>query len=240
MSLKIIFEPTSEEAELLFDMPSPASIHLPAWYRAMPVHLDDEEQTGLAPDGVASSNLTLKGCMPFLDAITSGYMFTLPFDMEIRKNDRGQVGLRWATNIDFIGQHGTDQAPGLPVPMGASPSILKWRTGWRVITPPGYSCLYTHPLNHIDLPFITLSGVVDTDSYGLGVDFPFRLLDTKKNLFILEKGTPICQVIPFKRDNWKSETKPLDLPTQRKNGFTLKSKIVRSYQMQFWNKKSFQ
>ena len=189
MTKHLKFEPDSDEHGLLYEHPSPAAETLPEWYRGMPLHLAGEETTGLAPDGVAVSNLTLKGCMPFLDAMTSGYVFTLPFDIEIRKNKQGMVGLRWATNQDFIGQHGPDQAPGLPTPPTASPNILKWRPGWRVITPPGYSCLFTHPLNRFDLPFVTLSGVVDTDSYKLGVEFPFRLLETNKDVFILEKGT---------------------------------------------------
>lgn len=239
MSVEILFEPTSEEAELLFAPPQPASLHLPTWYRNMPIHIENEEKTGLAPDSISSSNLTLKGCMPFLDAISMGYVFTLPFDIEIRKNERGQIGIRWATNIDFVGQHSIDQAPGLPSPVNASPNILKWKPGWRIITPRGYSCLFTHPINHIDLPFVTLSGVVDTDSYGLGVELPFKLLDSSDDLFILEKGTPICQVFPFKREKWKRDVVQYDPISQTKNGFALKSKIVRSYQNQFWQKKSF-
>lgn len=202
MNNKIKFQPTSIESEIFFDMPKPASEYLPSWYREMNLHLENEEITSLAPDTVASSNLTLKGCMPFLDAISSGYMFVLPFDIEIRKNDYGMVGIRWATNVDFIGQHSLDQAPGLPIPFGASPNILKWKPGWKAITPPGYSCLFTHPMNHLDLPFTVLSGVVDTDTYKLGVEIPFRLLNQEKEIVIIEKGTPICQIIPFKRENW--------------------------------------
>lgn len=239
MYKNIKFQPTSEEAASFFEMPQPASEHLPEWYREMSIHLDGETQTGLAPDSVASSNLTIKGCMPFLDALTAGYMFVLPFDLELRRNNRGMVGMRWATNIDFISQHSQDQAPSLPLPEGASPHILKWKPGWRAITPPGYSCLFTHPMNHISLPFITFSGIVDTDKYNLGVELPFRLLDFDGDLVILEKGTPIAQVFPFKRDDWKSATATFDEHEQKKNGFTLKSKIVRSYQRFFWARKSY-
>ena len=125
------------------------------------------------------------------------------------------------------------------MPFGASPSILKWSPGWRIITPPGYSCLFTHPMNHFDLPFATLSGVVDTDSYKLGTEFPFRLLNINKDVVILEKGTPICQVIPFRREDWSSSTIEFDEEANKKNGFALKSKIIRSYQLQFWKKKSY-
>jgi hypothetical protein len=239
MQRNISFEPCSHDTASFFDYPQPAISAIPEWYSSMDLHLPGESVTGLAPDSVGSSNLTLRGCMPFLDALTAGYMFTLPFDIEIRKNNRGSVGIRWATNVDYIGQHSLDQAPGLPVPPEGSPNILKWRPGWKVTTPVGYSCLFTHPLNHIDLPFITLSGIIDTDVYPLSAEFPFRLLNTSEDLLIIEKGTPIVQIIPFKRDSWKSATKEFNEENIRKGIFALKSKIVRSYQSQFWNRKSY-
>jgi hypothetical protein len=76
--------------------------------------------------------------------------------------------------------------------------------------------------------------------YELGVEFPFQLLNTiDKDIFILEKGTPICQVIPFKREDWDSEAVEFDEEANKKNGFKLKSKIVRSYKSQFWQKKTY-
>ena len=238
--MKVQFEPFDKESELLFDMPKPAAKSIPGWYKDMAVHMDGEKTTGLSKTTTVVSNLTLKGCSPFLDALTSGYMFELPFDIEFRRNEEGMINIRWATNVNYIGSHGPDQAPGLPGPVGGSESLLKWRPGWRIITPKGYSALFTHPLNRHDLPFRTFSGVVDTDMYELGVEFPFQLLNTiEEDIFILKKGTPICQVIPFKREDWKSEEVPFDEDANKKNGFKLKSEIVRSYKRQFWKKKNY-
>lgn len=239
MANNIIFEPTSEDSGMLYEHPSPASSALPDWYKGMPLHVAGESITGLALDSTQATNLTVKGCMPFLDAMTSGYIFTLPFDLEIRRNERGMVGLRWATNQDLIGQHNEDQAPGMPSPIAASPSILKWKPGWKIITPAGYSCLFMHPANRFDLPFVTMSGVVDTDIYQLGVDFPFKLINQELDLLIIEKGTPICQVVPFRRENWIGSRGEFDQIRTKKQAFKLKSKIVRSYQTQFWKKKSY-
>jgi len=238
--MKVQFEPFDKEAELLFEMPKPAAKSIPGWYKDMAVHMDGEKTTGLSKTTNVVSNLTLKGCSPFLDALISGYMFELPFDIEFRRNEQGMINIRWATNVNYIGSHGPDQAPGLPGPVGGSESLLKWRPGWRIITPKGYSALFTHPLNRHDLPFRTFSGVVDTDMYELGVEFPFQLLNNiEEDIFILKKGTPICQVIPFKREDWKSEEVPFDEDANKKNGFKLKSEIVRSYKRQFWQKKNY-
>jgi hypothetical protein len=238
--MKLKFEPFDKESELLFDMPQPAAKSIPDWYKDMAVYMDGEKTPGLSKTTTVVSNLTLKGCTPFLDALTSGYMFTLPFDIEFRRNNDGMINIRWATNVNYIGSHGPDQAPGLPGPVGGSETLLKWRPGWRVVTPKGYSTMFTHPLNRHDLPFRTFTGVVDTDLYELGVEFPFQLLNTiEDDIFILKKGTPIAQVIPFKRENWKSEAIEFDEDANKKNGFKLKSQIVRSYKRQFWQKKSY-
>jgi hypothetical protein len=239
-NMKIQFEPSEKDAELFFELPQPASKSIPDWYKNMPLHMDNEKITGLNKESVAVSNLTLKGCSPFLDALTSGYMFTLASDLEFR-NHRGKgVNVRWATNVNLLSSHGPDQAPNIPEPFGGNKDLLKWKPGWRVITPKGYSCIFTHPFNRHDLPFRTFTGIVDTDSYPLGVEFPFQLLNViNDDIFILEKGTPICQVIPFKRDAWTSEQIPFDERENQRNGFKLKSKIVRSYKNQFWHRKSY-
>ena len=49
---------------------------------------------------------------------------------------------------------------------------------WSIHTETGYATFFTHPLNHLDLPFRTLSSVVDTDSFdALPVHFPMVLVD---------------------------------------------------------------
>jgi hypothetical protein len=238
--MKIEFEPAEKESHLFFDLPKPASQCIPEWYKKMPVYMDDEKEPGLNKESVAVSNFTLKGCSPFLDGLTTGYIFTLPADIEFRKHPGKGINIRWAANIDLMGSHGSGQAPGLPEPFGGNFDLLKWKPGWRVITPPGYSCLFTHPFNRHELPFRTFTGVVDTDSYPLGVEFPFQLLqEIEENIFIIEKNTPICQILPFKRDIWKSKQVNFDEEANKKNGFKLKSKIVRSYKKQFWHKKSY-
>lgn len=238
--MQLFFEPADKDAEILFEKPKPASQYIPQWYKNMPVHMDGEKITGLNKESIAVSNLTLKGCSPFLDALTGGYIFVLPSDIEFRNHPGKGINIRWATNINLLSSHGEQQAPGLPEPFGGNKDLLKWRPGWRIITPPGYSCLFTHPLNRHDLPFRTFSGIVDTDIYPLGVELPFQLLRViNEDIFILEAGTPICQILPFKRDDWKSKTIPFNEEEHKKNGFKLKSKIVRSYKKQFWNKKNY-
>ena len=49
-----------------------------------------------------------------------------------------------------------------------------------------------------------LPGIVDTDRSPQPINFPFFI---KKNFVgTIEVGTPVVQLIPFKRDDWKSGT----------------------------------
>jgi hypothetical protein len=86
------------------------------------------------------------------------------------------------------------------------------------------------------LPFQTFSGVVDTDSYTMPVNFPFLLRKDFEG--VIPKGTPIAQVIPIRRDSWTSEkTQYLE-----KNRFMLddlRSTLSRAYKERFWNRKEY-
>lgn len=238
--MNINFEPVDKDAHLAFDSPKPASQFIPQWYRDMALRTDNEKIDGINKESIKVSNLTLKGCSPFLDGLISGYIFTLPADIEFRNYPGKGMNIRWTFDRDILSSHAQEQAPGLPSAFGGDKDILKWRPGWRVITPPGYSCLFTHPFNRHDLPFRTFTGIVDTDSYPLGVEFPFQLLQAiDEDIFILEKGTPICQILPFKRDAWKGKEVQFNEEESKKNHFLLRSKIARSYKKQFWHKKSY-
>ena len=80
--------------------------------------------------------------------------------------------------------------------------IIKFSNFWAIETPPGYSLLVTHPVNRYDLPFTTLTGLVDTDLYKNDfINFPARWRDGGFN-GVLPKGTPVAQCLPVKRELW--------------------------------------
>lgn len=218
--------------------PSPAILNIPTWFKDTSLRIRGEQRDGLSNGNSQAPNTTIKGCSPFLDAFGFGYIYTLALDVEIRDNEKGK-DFNWRAKGDFLTMHDRDQAPLTPPPMGGEKEIVKWMNAFFIKTPPGYSCLFTHPLNRNELPFRTFSGVVDTDSYNLPVHFPFQLVSKEKN-FIIEKGTPICQIIPFKREDWKSSIEKPNYKEQESMGFELVSKISRSYKNQYWKKKKFQ
>ena len=70
--------------------------------------------------------------------------------------------------------------------------------------PSGYSLFITHPVNRGDLPFVTLTGMVDSDLYKDNfVNFPAKWSDPTFS-GVLPKGTPVAQCVPVKRENWNA------------------------------------
>jgi hypothetical protein len=140
--------------------------------------------------------------------------------------------------------HTEDQHPGLPNPVEMEKSknsnVLKWASPFTIVTPKGYSCLFTHPFNRHDLPFRTFTGVVDTDSFKLPVQFPFQMITEVKDILIIEKGTPVCQILPFKRETWSNKVEVMDTTEHNKNHFNYVSTIVKSYKKNHWSKKVYE
>lgn len=219
--------------------PQSATKFIPSWYKNMPPLINGAQESGLSPHNKFSTNSTLKGCSPFLDGLSLGYIYELPLDVEFKK-EGNNIKVNWRSQEPFITPHSAEQHPGLPAANKDMDFVLKWNFPFSIETPKGYSSLFTHPLNRHDLPFRTFSGVVETDSYVGNVQFPFQLIEDFENNLIIEKGTPICQIFPFKRENWTSENGYISVQEKHTRMFSIHSKIVKSYKNQWWQKKTYQ
>jgi len=104
--------------------------------------------------------------------------------------------------------------------------VIKFHNLWTIEAPEGYAVLFTHPLNRFDLPFTTLSGIVDCDRYrDSWVHFPAQWHDTNFS-GVLPKGTPIAQCVPVKREDWVMQAEPLT-PEETQRAHDLSKSIVR-------------
>lgn len=226
------------DRELLY--PEPAIKHIPEWYRSLSRFYNSNSNFDLNIEnhiGTDGSSTSGKLCMPFFDALTMGYVFPLPVDIHVDYSPDGKPVLSWDDREMPIDQrHMID----VPVPDNCHPIHFGWRMEWHYETPPGYSVLLTHPMNRHDLPFYTLSGVVDADSWGLPVFVSFFLKRGFRGT--IPAGTPMFQVIPFKRDDWE-----LDMFTddeEELNKYDLRAELRRidlfqHYKKTAWVKKIF-
>ena len=229
--MKIEFIPTQDN--LL--KPEPTVRLLPDWYKQKSPFVDGGKKLIAYPD--RTMNVTIKWCNPFGDALGAGYFVLLENDVQVTIVD-GEHEFVWLRGGDgLISAHSKKQISDELVPQGYSPEPWKFKNFWSIRTPPGYSVLFTHPLNRTELPFITLSGVVDTDDYNQPVNFPFFIRSDYEG--ILEAGTPIAQVIPFRRDTWKAEIKEYDHKLINKISSSFSRKIARVYKTYYWKRKEY-
>jgi hypothetical protein len=177
--------------EELFDIiapPVPAKTILPEWYKKLPA-IDTTQADG---------GLTVKSCVPVLDAFCLGWIMPLAKTVTLEVSGNGSVlsgGSGWlSAHVPYqvAGHHHQPRLPG------------KFLNFWTIRTPPGYSCLFVPPLNRSS-QFECVSAVVDTDRFrGKPINFQF-FFTAPDGTYTIEKGTPLVQVIPFLRENMQSE-----------------------------------
>ena len=114
----------------------------------------------------------------------------------------------------------------------------KFHNKWLIKTPPGYSCLFIKPMNRMEERFEIIPGIVDTDEYINLINFPF-ILRKRDEQFLIKKGEPMVQVIPFKREPWKKWSGFYLEKLHSKTRNLLISKFIDRYKNLFWKKKSF-
>lgn len=169
--------------------PRTAKAVLPDWFRKIvPVDL---EHVGARDNGI-----TIKRCMPFLDALATGWILPLAAEVRLEIKDGGKtVDSGWEFDRTMVSNHSPHQVtghPSLPRPP------LKFHNYWSIRTPPGWSCLFVPPLNRPNGVFEAVAGIVDTDAYTAHIHFPFFPIGPE-GVHVIEKGTPLVQVFPFRR-----------------------------------------
>jgi hypothetical protein len=206
---------------------------------------------------------TIKGCIPFLDTLTAGYILKMPQDFYVKHNhvqrDRKDSSRNFAygvcgqhledlyLNLNDNSQqlHGIDQLGGKKggcpfVEKNKNLPLYKILNPFRIKTAPGYSCLFVPPLNNKDDRFEIISGIVDTDTFPNYINFPIVLNGDKYPVLetIIEQGTPYVQIIPFKRQGWKMEIKE-DTQEKEVSELSVLGKLIYTYKNFFWDKKSW-
>lgn len=228
--MEIIFTNVREISD--YYPPKPATESLPEWYK----NLSSYSSLGKVPSGkdYPSTTATAKRCMPMFDAITAGYILYTPVDVHITQ-ENGRPYYSWAAGniIDF---HPGDQAGEHPAANGFD--YPKWNNPWSIKTPKGYSVLITAPM-HRESVFTILDGIVDTDTFTRPVNFPFTLNDTKYEGMI-PAGTPMAQIIPFKREKWEMKIGgEKEIKKAEKDNLAIMSKFFDAYKTLFREAKEY-
>jgi hypothetical protein len=187
------------------ERPTPARASLPDWLRSMPARaLSATHGTEVR---------TVKQCPPFVDAMSYGFVIPLPCDVAV---SGGRLSWDWDLPPLAIEAHPRsplsffvpEQVTGTPLFRGTT--IVKFNCFWTIALEEGWSLFATHPINREDLPFRTLTGLVDADRFtDVGILFPasWTAPDFEGTL---PRGTPIAQCFPVPRVPLELACEPLD------------------------------
>jgi hypothetical protein len=195
----INFYPSKESYDGIFDEPVLAKDNIPQWYKKQSRYTGGEKV--LSPEN-GTYNTTIKACMPVFDLITAGYIIKTPADIMVNINQDGSPNFSWAiNNYTCIESHGQMQYDSFNIAKEFHPVGYKFINPWITQTPKGYSSIFMSPSLRDDLPFYCLPAIVDTDNHPTPVNFPFFLRKDFEGL--IPAGTPMIQIIPFKRQDWE-------------------------------------
>lgn len=232
--LNIEFIPASEEVQSLVESPRPGKMTIPQWFKDMPA-FDSNGELIFNKEG-AVTNKHIKMCMPFIDAMVGGFVQKTWCDIHIKRNKDGTASYHWAHSPAPLGDRGKCN---VPISDKYYPLEFHWINPWTPKLPNGYSLLITHPHNRLDLPFTTLSGIIDSDKFH-HVDFgqyPFYIDYNFEGIIPL--GTPMFQMIPVKRDRWQSITMKYNFAEQKQRSYISLREFWNVYKNYFWQKKKY-
>jgi hypothetical protein len=223
--MNLFFIPSFLNTNDIVESPVYAKSMIPNWYKEIKPASE-----------IFKENLNVKNCMPFFDSMSSGYIQKTWTDIHVNKNNDGTITIQSSSDIQMISSR---NSVSIPIGNDFYQTEFIWQRQWTPKLPNGYSMLVTHPFNRVDLPFFTLSAIVDSDQYNherVG-NIPFYI----KNGFtgVIPKGTPMFQILPFKREEWESviveySDEDWQLKEKEKNKYSF-----GSYKKQFWQKKQY-
>jgi hypothetical protein len=218
--MKIQFIPGSEQVQEITEAPVPSKYCIPDWYKT------------IAPNRAEPN---IKACSPFLDSLTHGYIQRTWTDISVDETADGfQISAPHLIKmVDFR------EPNHLPEIDGYLHYQFLWNSIWSPIFPSGFSGLVTHPLNRIDLPFYTFSGIIDYDEFR---HVPFGNLPfyIKKGFTgVIPKGTPMYQLIPLAREDWEASLGKHDADFWSEK-VAERAQIPNWYKKKIWKKKEFQ
>ena len=244
MYLKIEFSAVEAYYDQKQNWPKPIKLNIPEWYKKIQNSYKE---------------MTIKGCMPFLDTLTTGYVLELPQDLHLTHNllteNKERITVMVPANKDNyisdlinINSRGKEETHPIEqlkdssyVEKNKNLPFQKILNPWFIKTPPGYSCLFVPPLNNTDDRFSIIPGIVDTDIFPRQVNFPFVVNGDKYPTLdtLLKRGTPYVQIIPFKRENWEMDITIKKEKEVKKSLIWYSLDIFNKYKNENWYKKKW-
>lgn len=200
---KITFVPTHlglEELEIC--TPKPSKYYIPEQFKKMPIDLP-AEKTKLLP-----IDRTAKACPSFTEIFNEGFVLPAHTDMHFYIDENKKENVWTISNNDFelAGHPNYQYVDYLDNDM--IKATFKIPYPWLAIVPKGYSIRQVPMIYHHNTEWHIAYGTYRGDQIA---DIHLQVMITSKNQEILiRQGEPLCYFVPFKREKWDMDIKPMN------------------------------
>lgn len=235
-------------ADAIDAMPHPVPAHraMPIWFRELRKRI---------PETDLKSSGTVKTCVPVLDAVSQGYIIPLWADLHVKVTEvfdeenpdkilgksiwcKFPDGVNVGSDSD-ISKHVWEQVGDLcdlkKFDLGRV--LLKLPNPWVIETEKGWSVQIKNPSNNWSNDIMIIEGVVDTDEYHQQINLPYVWIGDEVGEWIIPKGTPIAQVIPFKRQKLNFSCETFDTERMQAQRIKISTIFHNRYRNLFWHKR---
>jgi len=186
----------------------PALNALPKWYK------DKKREVSVALPHERRG--TMKACPAMFDSMTQGYIVPLWTDLYVEPSGNFINGIPipqfyWCDGIEggngepLITMFELEAIEGMPGADKINLPAFKIDSPWILTTPKGYSTLFVAPFNNRDIMFEAISGIIHTDLTTIYLNIPFLWTGPPDFKGVIKRGTPMVQLIPFKREEFEHE-----------------------------------
>jgi hypothetical protein len=193
-------------------MPKPTARYTPDWWK--------EKKIDVAKQSAYDLNTgNIKHCPSFTDVFTSGYVVPMWMDTYLGYDkETGRGGAM--SNLTKIDHHPCPSEDMESYTFLGKEAVAFFKAGspWSILTKPGVSVLILPLFFNFDPDFSIVPGIIDTEYINhLNPDIIYH--SKEKEIFI-ERGTPLFQVIPFRKEKFTFDVKEIDdLSDKSKNKF---------------------
>lgn len=214
--------------------PKPSKNYIPEWYKSARRHNNAENKPIPSVDETPVS--TIKKCMPVFDMMTAGYIIETPYDIYVRRVDDTPY-FQWGNNPAIVFQ-AVEQFQDHPVFRGINYAV-RINIPWSIKTPKGWSIMVMEPQHHELGILECVSGIVDTDDFSIPFNIFLKLRDSEFEGMI-PAGTPLVQVIPFKREKWTSQLGGVkERAKYNRDGHKFNTVFFDRYKKFWWQRKEY-
>lgn len=172
-------------------IPTPSSKTLPEWYEFLPSNPESLQNQ--------HKDTSAKMCMPFSDALKTGWVVKAPTTIHIQREHDELVA--------YTPDKTDDDTPiAVPLTVTQSPQDgnsafllpnIRINSQWSISTPEPYSTLVVPPINRTETRFTPLSMFIPTDDALVNLELPIYIEETP---ITIEKGDILANILPINRE----------------------------------------